>query len=222
MARIARIILPRKPHLICQGGDRPLFNSAKRRAAFTTILAACAETHRVKVVAWALLRQRWPPADRAPAFSADAYRLAFTTEQVLNAVASEARYIVDAALVEKMVLVSLVSLCFSQVLPGVRATDFQLTIGIALIVVVNTALSSWLARRGFGGTFSVQQFLVLGVVNLAVILEYSVLRTSFEAPVNIANAHFFIVLLTLLVTLFDRYRQVYVMRYGLGGQSRWK
>lgn len=58
MARIARIILPRKPHLICQGGDRPLFNSAKRRAAFTSILTACAETYRVKVVAWALLSKK--------------------------------------------------------------------------------------------------------------------------------------------------------------------
>lgn len=173
----------------------------------------------ILVAAWLLLRRRLRPADHALAFSADAYRLAFTTEQVRSAIASEARQILDAALLEKMVLVSLVSLCFAQVLPGVRATDLQLTVGLALIVVVNTALSHWLARRGFGGEFSMRQFLVLGVVNLAVILEYSILRSRFEAPVNIANAHFFVVLLTLLVTLFDRYRQVYVMRWGSGGRS---
>ena len=42
-----------------------------------------------------------------------------------------------------------------------------------------------------------------------------------EAPVNMANAHFFLVLLTLHVTPFDRYRQVYVMRYGSGGRFCW-
>lgn len=176
----------------------------------------------ILVAAWLLLRRRLRPADRALAFSADAYPLAFTTDQVRSAVVSEARHIVDAALVEKIVLVSLVSLCFAQVLPGVRATDLQLTIGLALIVVLNTVLSHWLARRGFGGEFSLRQFIVLGVVNLAVILEYAALRTRFEAPVSIANVHFFVVLLTLLVTLFDRYRQVYVMRFGSGSRSRWE
>jgi hypothetical protein len=175
----------------------------------------------ILVSTWLLLRRRLRPADHALAFSADAYRAAFTTEQVRSAVTSDARYIVDADLVEKAVLVSLVCLCFAKILPGVRATDLQLTLGITIIVVLNTALSCWLARRGFGAAFSAQQFLVLGVVNLAVILEYSVLRTEFEAPVNLANAHFFVVLLTLLVTLFDRYRQVYVMRYGSGGRFRW-
>jgi len=58
MARIARIVLPRKAHLVCQGGDRPLFNSAKRRDAFTSILSACADTYRIKVLAWALLSRK--------------------------------------------------------------------------------------------------------------------------------------------------------------------
>ena len=58
MARIARIVLPRKAHLVCQGGDRPLLNSAKRRTAFTRILSTCADTYSVKVVAWALLSRK--------------------------------------------------------------------------------------------------------------------------------------------------------------------
>ncbi len=174
----------------------------------------------ILVAAWWLLRRRLRPADRALAFSADAHQPAFTTEQVRNAVNSEARHIVDAALLEKIILVSLVSLCFAQVLPGVRATDLQLAIGVALIVVLNTVLSHWLARRGFGGAFTLRQFLVLAVVNSAVILVYSALRTRYEDPVSIPNALFFVLLLTLLVTLFDRYRQVYLMRFGPGGRSR--
>jgi hypothetical protein len=176
----------------------------------------------ILVAAWWLLRRRLRPADRVLAFSADAHQPAFTTEQVRSAVASEARQIVDAALVEKIVLVSLVSLCFAQVLPGVQATDLQLAIGVAIIVVLNTVLSHWLARRGFGGAFTLQQFIVLAVVNSAVLLVYAALRTRFEEPVNIANVLFFVLLLSLLATLFDRYRQVYLMRFGPGGRSRWE
>jgi hypothetical protein len=176
----------------------------------------------ILVAAWWLLRRRLRPADRALAFSADAYQPAFTTEQVRSAVASEARHVVDAALVEKIILVSLVSLCFAQVLPGVQATDLQLAIGVALVVVLNTVLSHWLARRGFGGAFTLWQFIVLAAVNSAVMLVYAALRTRFEDPVSIANVLFFVLLLTLLVTLFDRYRQVYLMRFGPDSRSRWE
>jgi hypothetical protein len=183
----------------------------------------------ILVGAWWLLR-RLPPADRrlappralAVALSADAHQPAFTTEQVRDAVASEARHIVDAALVEKVILISLVSVCFAQVLPGVQATSLQLAVGVGLIVVLNTALSHWLARRGYGAAFALRQFAVLGVVNLALIMAYAVLQARFDHRVNVTNVLFFIVLLTLLVTLYDHYRQVYLMRFGERGRSRWE
>lgn len=169
---------------------------------------------------WLIWRQL-RPADHPLALPSVAYRRTFTDEDLRRAADIEARYVVDAALVEKVVLVSLVSLCFAHVLPAVRASDVQLLIGISLLVILNTLLSCWLVRRGFGVTFTIREFLMLGVVNLAAILEYSILRSRIDEPVNIANAHFFVLLLTLLVTLFDRYRQVYVMRWGVSGWSRW-
>jgi hypothetical protein len=180
-------------------------------------LAAFAAVALILVAAWWLARQRLPPADRTLAFSADAYQPAFTTEQVRNAVASEASRIADVALLEKIVLIALVSMCFAQVLPDVRASDLQLCIGVALIVTINTALSHWLARRGFGWAFALGQFAVMAVVNLALILGYTLLRSRFDDPVSIQNALFFTLLLTLLITLFDRYRQVYLMRFALNG-----
>jgi hypothetical protein len=164
-------------------------------------------------VGW-LVKRRLPPADRTLAFSADAHRLAFTAEQVRSAVALEARQILDAALIEKTVLLTLVSMSFAQVLPDVWASNLQLAAGVAAVVTVNTALSHWLARRGFGWAFSLWQFLVLAVVNLGLIVGYAWLRTRVDAPVSLANALFFVLLLTLLVTLFDRYRQVYLLRFG--------
>jgi hypothetical protein len=57
----------------------------------------------------------------------------------------------------------------------------------------------------------------LVAVNSGLILAYALLRSRFDAPVSMANALFFVLLLTLLVTLFDRYRQVYLMRFGTSG-----
>jgi hypothetical protein len=169
----------------------------------------------ILVAAWQFGKRRLPPADRPLSFDADAQQPAFTTEQVRSAVTSEASHIVDAALVEKVVLITLVSVCFAQVLPGVQASDLQLAIGVAFIITVNTALSHWLARRGFGWAFALWQFIVLAVVNVGGLLIYAFLRSRFDGPVSIANVLFFALLLTLLVTLFDRYRQVYLMRFSL-------
>lgn len=165
------------------------------------------------IAAWWFIRRRLPPADRALSFDADAYQPAFTTDQVRSAVTDEARHIVDAALVEKLILITLVSISFAQVLPGVLTSVPQLAIGVVIVVTVNTVLSHWLARRGFGWAFTLRQFIVLAVVNLGLILAYAYLRSGFQQSVNALNALFFVLLLTLLTTLFDRYRQVYLMRF---------
>jgi hypothetical protein len=166
------------------------------------------------IAVWWLIGRRLPPADRTLALSADAHRPAFTGVQVRSAVISEASRIVDVALVEKVILVALVSLIFAQVLPGVRANDLQLVFGVGLIVTLNTVLSHLWARQGFGWVFTFVQFAALFAVNLGLILAYALLRSRLDAPVSIANALFFAGLLSLLVTLFDRYRQVFLMRFG--------
>jgi hypothetical protein len=171
----------------------------------------------IAAVVWWVARRHWPPADRVMALSADAHQPAFSADEVRLAVTREASHILDAALLEKVLLITMVSLCFAQVLPEVRATDFQLVVGVAFVVVVNTALSHWLARRGFGWVFTLAQFLVMVVVNTILFLTYMILRSWFDAPVSGLNAAFFVLFLTLLVTLYDRYRQVYLMRFDLQG-----
>ena len=126
----------------------------------------------------------------------------------------EARQILDAALFEKLILMTLVSLSFAQVLVGVQASDLELVAGVAFVVIVNTTLSHWLARRGFGTAFTMQQFFVLLVVNSLLMLVYTILRRTLGDLVIITNALFFVLLFSLLITLFDRYRQVYLMRFG--------
>jgi hypothetical protein len=42
---------------------------------------------------------------------------------------------------------------------------------------------------------------------------YSLLLPEFDGSIDLGPTLFFVLLLTLLVTLFDRYRQVYLMRF---------
>jgi hypothetical protein len=50
-------------------------------------------------------------------------------------------------------------------------------------------------------------------------LVYTIIRRMLGDPVVLANALFFVLLFSLLITLFDRYRQVYLMRFSPGDPS---
>jgi hypothetical protein len=156
-----------------------------------------------------------PPADRSPAFSGCSHQQAFSAEQARNAEAEEARSILDAALAEKVVLVSLVSIIFAQVLPDAQATTLQLAIGVALVVTINTAFSHWLTRHGIGWATALRQFIAMALVNSSLVLAYAGLLRRIGGSLDLATTLFFALLLTLLVVLFDRYRQVYLMRFEL-------
>jgi hypothetical protein len=123
----------------------------------------------------------------------------------------------NSGLVEKIVMVSLVSGIFAQILPDAQAGLLQLAVGVAFIVVVNSALSHWLARRGTEWTSIVREFIVMAVVNFGLVLVYAWLLPRFDGSINLGNTLFFVLLLTLLVTLYDRYRPVYRARFAVGG-----
>jgi hypothetical protein len=162
---------------------------------------------------WWLVQHRLPPADRKPAFNADAHHRNYSSEEVGRAVEFEAKQIIDTAFFEKMVLVTLISLSFAQVLVGVQANDLELVAAVVFVVLVNTVLSHWLARRGFGLAFTMQTFFILLGVNSFLMLVYSALQSTFGGLVLSTNALFYVVLFSLLITMFDRYRQVYLMRF---------
>jgi hypothetical protein len=167
----------------------------------------------IVVAAWRFSTRYLPPADHKLALSADAHQPPFSAEQVRRARAGEAARIWDSALLEKVVLISLVSIIFAQVLPDARAGTLQIAVGVATIVTINTALSHWLARRGIEWAFTLRQFVVMMAVNLGLVLAYDLLASRLGGSIHLGSSIFFVLMLTLLVTLFDRYRQVYLMRF---------
>jgi hypothetical protein len=111
-------------------------------------------------------------------------------------------------LLEKVVLTSLISIIFAQILPGTDATPLQITFAVAFVVAANATVSQWLASRGHSWTSTFGQFAAMAVINLGAALVYIVVLRRSDQPVNEGATLFFVLLLALLITLFDRYRPI--------------
>jgi hypothetical protein len=174
-------------------------------------------------MAWWLLKDLPPArpgfsfsADPIPTFLSDGAEGARTREErkqmkMVHKLLSEK--LVTRELAEKIVLISLLSIIFAEVLPGVRAGSLQVAAGLSILIVINTALSQWLVRRGRQWRSIIQEFVVMSVVNFGLILLFDFLLPSFNGSIDLLDTLFFVLLLTLNVTLYDRYRRTHIWSY---------
>ncbi len=112
----------------------------------------------------------------------------------------------SAVLVEKSVFLALVSVIFAQILPSLGVGNLGLAVGVVLLVVLNAAISRALQRRGRSWASTVGQFTAMLVINLALVLADVVLGPQRLSEVPVTDTLFLVVLLSLLIALFDRYR----------------
>jgi hypothetical protein len=176
------------------------------------ILAALAIIVALLFFAIVWLLRRLPAADWNLSFSADAHLALSSSASGGSDNASHSERIFSMALVEKIVLVSLVTIIFSQILPGVRATNTQIIIGVAVIIIINSALSHGLVRLGIRWGAMIVEFLVMAIVNFVLILVTALLLPTYNGTINLVNGMFFALLLTLIVTMLDRYKQLRLSR----------
>jgi hypothetical protein len=162
-------------------------------------------------VAWWVITRRLPAADHPPSLVVDSAPPESTTPTAAFQFQS-IRNLFDAALLEKFILVSLVSIIFAQILPGVEATAVELSLAVAYLIVTNTIVSEWLARRGVGWASAAREFVVMAVINAALVAAALLVLPSGDGSINVGAALFFLLLLTLLVTLYDRFRPYYLAR----------
>lgn len=180
-----------------------------------TLLVAVVWSAGIAAFAWWLLREK--QTGRKVSFAADPIPANFVLRAEQRSQIAKSNRFIDIALIEKIALVSLLSIIFAQVLPGVKAGDIQIAIGVALLIVINTALSHWLSRRGKGWKSILQEFVVMTLVNFSLILAADFLLPRIDGSIDLGITLFFVLLLTLNVTLYDWYRQVYVHRLaGMG------
>ena len=153
-----------------------------------------------------------PPADWSFSFNVDAHGRDVTEEEAAAAMRGDARRLFDVELFEKFALVTLMTIIFSQILTGLRATIVQTAIGVGLIVLANTAVSEWFVRRGVTWQSVVVEFLVMAVTNVLAAVVFAIVLPIGGGGIDIPSTLFVLLLLTLLVTLYDRFRPYYEVR----------
>jgi hypothetical protein len=152
-----------------------------------------------------------PKADHSWRFPADPIPAAIADPHARDAWIAQHRKLLDWRLVEKIVLVGFVCVIFAQILPGVDATNIEILAGNAVLIMIDSLLGLWTARRSRGVSSMLVAFLALAVANSAVVFVGEVLDG--EDELHLGNTLFFVLLLTLIVTLYDRYEPFHGVRF---------
>jgi hypothetical protein len=154
------------------------------------------------VIAWFAYR-RAPQRDWRPTIHVDAHLPGVSLTGKPERIPMLSGY-----LFEKVALIALIAIIFSQVLPNTDAGVFQVVVGVALVVVANAAASQWLSARGHSWSSTGQQLIAMLVVNFLIVSAYGLLlRVLLDRRLDVGALFFMILLLTLIVTLFDRYKR---------------
>lgn len=165
----------------------------------------------VILVRWLL--KKLPIKDWDLSFDADAHQDEETGYVETGTIKGASKRFFNSVLTEKIVLVGLVSIIFAQILPGVQASNLEIAVAVAFVIILNTVIGHWLARRGTEWRHALTQFLVMGAINFGLVLLYSFLLPTRGGSLNLGTTLFFALLLTLIVTMFDRYYPVYQARF---------
>ena len=167
---------------------------------------------------WFVVRPRLPDPDWPPRTVAD------PLPEEMDTAAEQARWRAEHSRVwswttlEKVALVGLLSVVFAQLLPHVRATPLEVLVGTAVLVVANAGIVLALARRAVSAESLVVTFLFRVVVNVALVgvAELVLGARDLDASATV----FFLVLLSLLTTMHDRYLPVHAFRAREGRAGR--
>jgi len=165
----------------------------------------------VLLIRWLL--KKLPPQDWDLSFEADSHRDEDTGYVEAGVIKGASDRFFNSALIEKIVLVGLVSVIFAQILPEVQASNVEIGVAVAFVIILNSVISHWLARRGTEWQHALTQFLAMGAINLGLVLLYSFILPSRGGSINMGNTLFFALLLTLIVLLFDQYYPLYYARF---------
>src|SRR5262249_15832721 len=108
-----------------------------------------------------------------------------------------------------------VSVIFGRMLPGVEAAPYQIAIGVALVIVVNAAISDWLVRRArrLGYHTATRQFAGTLAVNIAIVVVGQVVLQVLTRQ-TLQHAYVFLLLISIIVTFYARYRPIHIARFG--------
>ena len=121
--------------------------------------------------------------------------------------------VLDRHLVEKIVLVGFLTVIFAQIVPGMDARPTQLVGGVAAVVTLNSLLLLRRTRKGRPVPPAVLSFLLVAVTNVAFVLAAHLMLRRHHGGLSVPASVSFLLLLTLIVTLYDRWHPVFDERF---------
>ncbi|SHN24895.1 hypothetical protein [Cryptosporangium aurantiacum] len=166
----------------------------------------------VAVAVGTFLRPRLPATDHAWQLTADPLPAGIrTAPQRERWVAAHGR-LLSASTAEKVVLVGLLLVIYAQVLPGRDTSALQFFLGVAVLVVINTAVILWVARGARGVESVALAFGIRVLLNVGLVSAAAMLLDRGRGDLQEGSALFFVVLLSLTTLLDDRYRPIHEYR----------
>jgi hypothetical protein len=166
------------------------------------------------VASW-IVRHRLPPADHPFTLDADRHQPMVDGDAIDRERRRIAERVFDLELLEKVVLIGLVSIIFSRMLPGADPAAIDIMLGVAIVVVANTLISSLLVRRGERPHGAIQQFVVTLLINVGIVLAGAIVLENLRG-IDLEHALVYVLLLSVIVTGYDRYRPLYKARFASG------
>ncbi|BCB74720.1 hypothetical protein GCM10022251_77070 [Phytohabitans flavus] len=163
------------------------------------------------VVAWLVARPHVPARDWSWRVAAERLPLAMDSADERDEWIAANGRLRSVATIEKVVLVGFLSVIFAKVLPSREATFAGLFFSVAVFVVLNAAISLWFARESRSTESVLVTFGLRTLINVGLMLAGW--QMGGGGDLNYVNAFFFILLLSLITLLDDRYRPVYGARF---------
>ena len=143
-----------------------------------------------------------PPRDWRITVDVDAHQSRIPTPRATSRIPLRSRPVL-----EKVALVSMICVIFAEVLPSTDTSPLQVAIGVGMVVVLNATLSHYLWDRGQDWRSAASEFAATLILNLAIGAVFIFVMQILGRDINVEGILFLLLLLTLIVTLFDRFHR---------------
>lgn len=115
----------------------------------------------------------------------------------------------NASFLEKLVLISLIVTIFSQILPGMQTSNTEMILIVFTLVIANTVLSFVTGKHKLTIASTIRDFLGNLTVNMSFVVLGIIFLQDESRTFSISYAMFFLFLLSIMITFYDRFRPVY-------------
>lgn len=162
------------------------------------------------LVFWFVVRPRLAPADHAWQFVAPPSPPELDTPQKRAAFVATHTRVWSAATAEKVALIGMLSIIFASLLPGADVAPLRMMQWVGYFAVLNAAVTIALAKRGRNIDADWRGFLLRYAGNLVLLL---VVENYVYEAFLLREALFFVLLFTVMVTTYNRFRPNYELRF---------